>query len=688
MSFAWNEGDDKAIAQLKALAADAVENAGSGHPGTAISLAPAAYLLFRDYLKLDPKDPKWLGRDKFVLSIGHASLIQYSQLFWHGLGLELDDLKSFRHFGSRTPGHPEVDVTDFVEVNTGPLGSGIASAVGMAMASRRLRGMLDPQASGDSVFDQRVWVFMGDGDMQEGLSHEACSLAGAQQLGNLIAIYDDNHISIEDDTEITFTEDVDARFEAYGWNVEHVSWLLADGSYEENVAAFDEAIKRALQVTDRPSMIRLRTIIGWPSPNKQNTGGIHGAKLGAEELAGLKQALGMNPEESFVVDEDLLAESRRAFAQRNGAERESWDQRFVKWENENPTEAALLQRLLAKQLPQGWEDNLPVFAPGKLATRAASGQVINALAPILPELWGGSADLAGSNNTLMKNESSFFPAEHSTKAFTGNKYGRNLHFGIREHAMGAILNGIALTGLFLPYGGTFMVFSDYMRGAIRLAALMELPVTYVFTHDSIGVGEDGPTHQPVEHLAALRAIPNLEVVRPADANETAQAWAKALSDRKPTVLALSRQDLPVWDRENEGLANADNVRYGAYVLRDSETKAEVALLATGSEVALALDAQQALAKEGIAARVISVPCMEWFQAQSEEYQQSVLPDEMSARVVIEAGIAMPWYELVGNHASFVTMSSFGTPGGADTLFKHFGFTVENVVAKAKEVLAK
>ncbi|OKL47665.1 transketolase [Boudabousia liubingyangii] len=685
MPFAWNERDDRAVTMLKALAADAVEEVGNGHPGTAISLAAVAYVVYRDHLRYDPKDPHWLGRDRFVLSIGHASLIQYSQLFLHGLGLEIDDLKHFRQAGSLTPGHPEVGHTDFVEISTGPLGSGIASAVGMAMAARRSSALLDPNTPNDeSLFNHRVYVMMGDGDMQEGVTHEACALAGTQQLGNLIAIYDDNQISIEGGTSIAFTEDVQARFEAYGWHTQFVDFTASPDGYFEDVEALHRAIAAAEEVQDRPSLIRVRTIIGHPSPNKQNTGGIHGSKLGAEELAGLKEALGLNPEEHFFVDEEVLASVREDSAARGRELRAAWDERFATWQAENPEEAKLLERLLAKQLPEGFREALPTFDTKALATRAASGAVINALAPVVPELWGGSADLAGSNNTIMKGEASFFPESRSTKDFQGSIKGRNLHLGIREHGMGMILNGIALSNLFLPYGGTFLVFSDYMRGAVRLAALMELPVTYVFTHDSIGVGEDGPTHQPVEHLSALRAIPGLSVVRPADANETAEAWASALERRKPAVLALTRQNLPCPDRKAEGLAPASELAKGAYVLRDLG-EPQVVLMATGSEVQLALGAQEKLQEAGIGSRVVSAPCLEWFDEQSEDYRLSVLPKDLP-KVAIEAGVDQSWYKYLEGNGTTVTMSSFGAPGAANVLFEKFGFTVDNVVAKAQELL--
>ncbi|MBV7363666.1 transketolase [Actinomycetaceae bacterium TAE3-ERU4] len=689
MGFDWSEQDKRAVDMLKAQAADAVENAGNGHPGTPISLAPVAYLLYRDHLRYDVDNPRWVGRDRFVLSIGHASMIQYSQLYLHGLGLELEDIKQFRHLGSKTPGHPEVFHTDYVEITTGPLGSGISSAVGMAMSARRTRALLDPDnpTTDSSVFDYNVYALMGDGDMQEGMTHEACSLAGTQKLGNLIAIYDDNQISIEGNTSITFTEDVEARFRAYGWHTQFVDFTADKNGYHEDMFALNEAIEKAKQVTDKPSLIRVRTIIGWPSPNKQNTGGIHGAKLGSEELAGLKEALGLDPQVMFYEDRELVENIRRASAKRSHSIKSAWDKEYAIWEKNNPESVALLKRLLAKELPSGWEDVIPHFGTDSIATRAASGQVINALSKVLPELWGGSADLAGSNNTLMKSESSFFPAELSSKEFQGSTKGRNLHFGVREHGMGALMNGIALSDLFLPYGGTFMVFSDYMRGAIRLAALMKLPVTYVFTHDSIGVGEDGPTHQPIEHLASLRAIPNLAVVRPADANETAQAWKTLIEKRVPAVLALTRQNISCPDRQVENLASASELSKGAYVLRDLG-KVEIILIATGSEVELALEAQTRLYAEGIGSRVVSMPCMEWFNEQSESYRNSVLPTDGTPRLAIEAGSPQPWFRYVADEEAILGISTFGIPGSAKQIYEHFGLTAENIVAKANKLLSR
>lgn len=689
MNFTWTEMDDRAVKTARVLAADAVEKAGSGHPGTAISLAPAAYLLFQRHLRFDPKDSKWLGRDRFVLSAGHASLTQYISLYLADCGLELEDLKAFRTFKSSTPGHPEYRHTEFVEITTGPLGSGLASAVGMAMAQRRVRGLLDPEsAPGESVFDYRTYVIAGDGCLQEGISSEASSLAGTQNLGNLIVIWDDNHISIEDDTSIAFNEDVLARYEAYGWHTQRVDWRTPQG-YHEDLPALHAALEAAKEETERPSIIALSTIIGWPTPEKQNTGAIHGAKLGESALRGLKEVLGLDPDQSFAIDEDAVTHARENAHRRAEQARQTWDENFRTWQSNHPQRAALLERLQQRQLPQGWEALLPVFEPGKsLATRAASGQVLNALAQSLPELWGGSADLAGSNNTLIKGEPSFLPAPRSSAMFPGNEYGRNLHFGVREHAMGAVLNGIALEGHTRAYGGTFFVFSDYMRGAVRLAALMKLPVTYVWTHDSVGVGEDGPTHQPVEHLAAYRAIPNLAIVRPADANETAHAWAAILRNDGPAGLILTRQNLPVFDREGDNLGPASLVARGGYVLADCDGTPDVILMASGSEVQYALQARAELAAEGIQARVVSMPCMEWFDAQDEAYRESVLPSAVRARVSIEAGIAMPWLKYLGAAGKAISIEGFGEVGSAEELFEYFGFNSHNVTAVAKEVLAQ
>ncbi|HEY0699958.1 MAG TPA: transketolase, partial [Micromonospora sp.] len=626
----WSDLDRRAVDTVRVLAMDAVEKAGNGHPGTAMSLAPAAYLLFNRVMRHDPSDPDWAGRDRFVLSAGHTSLTLYIQLYLSGYGLSLEDLKALRQWGSLTPGHPEHGHTRGVETTTGPLGQGLGNAVGMAMAARRERGLFDPDAApGESVFDHHIWCIASDGDIEEGISHEASALAGHQQLGNLILIYDDNEISIEDDTRIAKSEDVAARYAAYGWHVQTVDWRAGDADqdvYQEDVEALYAALTAAKAETGRPSFIALRTIIGWPAPNKRNTGKIHGSALGADEVAATKELLGFDPQRSFAVDEKVLAHAREVL-DRGRATHAEWQQAYDAWAAANPERKALHDRLATRTLPDGWTDALPQWpADAKgIATRAASGKVLEALAPVLPELWGGSADLAESNNTTMKGEPSFVPAAHATKEFPGNEYGRTLHFGIREHAMGAILNGIALHGGTRPYGGTFLVFSDYMRPSVRLAALMKLPVVYVWTHDSIGLGEDGPTHQPVEHLTALRAIPGLDVVRPADANETAWAWRVALQHTdRPTALALSRQPLPTLDRET--LASAEGVARGGYVLADASTGLPaVILMASGSEVALCLAAADQL--DGVAVRVVSMPSWDLFAEQSDEYQDSVLPAE-------------------------------------------------------------
>ncbi len=690
MTLKWDAIDDRAVTTAKILAADAVEQAGSGHPGTAISIAPAAYLLYQRHMHIDPKDDRWLGRDRFVLSAGHSSLTQYVQLYLAGIGLELDDLKTLRTAGSLTPGHPEYGHTKGVEITTGPLGTGIASAVGFAMASRRMHGLLDPEAAlGESVFDTNVYALAGDGCFEEGVSAEASSLAGTQKLGNLTLIWDDNHISIEDDTKIAFSEDVLARYEAYGWHVQRVNWLQEDGSYTEDVAALSEALDAAKAETDKPSIIAVRTLIGWPTPGKTNTGGIHGSKLGGEALSGLKEALGADPEKMFDVDVEAVEAARANVAKRCAEYRKDWDARFEAWKAANPQRAELLERLQSGKLPEGWEEALPTFEAGKaVATRAASGAVLNAIAEAVPELWGGSADLAGSNNTYMKGQPSFLPEDASSDAFQGNEFGRNMHFGVREFAMGAIMNGIAADGLTRPYGGTFFVFSDFMRGAVRLAALMDLPVTYVWTHDSIGVGEDGPTHQPIEHLASYRAIPNLAVIRPGDATETAAAWRAVLEQRHPAALVLSRQNLPNPARgEGTELATADGLVRGAYVLADTEGTPDVIIMASGSEVSVALEAREALAGEGVKARVVSVPCLDWFEQQDAKYREEVLPSAVKARVSVEAGIAMPWYRYLGDAGRAVSIEHFGASAPGDFLFKEYGIDADHVVAAAKESIA-
>ncbi|GHH71467.1 transketolase [Streptosporangium violaceochromogenes] len=682
----WNDLDRRAVDVVRTLAMDAVEKAGSGHPGTAMSLAPAAYLLFQRLLRHDPSDPSWVGRDRFVLSAGHTSLTLYIQLFLAGYGLSLDDLKSLRQWDSLTPGHPEHGHTPGVETTTGPLGQGIGNAVGMAMAARRERGLFDPEApAGASPFDHTIWCIVSEGDIEEGVSHEVSAIAGHQRLGNLVVLFDSNHISIEDNTQIALSEDIVKRYEAYGWHVQTVDWTAGD-EYSEDVQALHRAMEAARAETGRPSFIRLRTVIGWPAPGKQNTGKIHGSALGADEVAATKKVLGLDAAKSFDVPAEVL-DHTRAVVERARAARAEWDKSFANWRTANPGRAAEFDRISARILPPGWTEALPAFEPGSsVATRKASGEVLNSLAPVLPELWGGSADLAESNNTTMKGEPSFIPEEYQTKEFPGHRYGRTLHFGIREHGMGAILNGIALHNGTRPYGGTFLVFSDYMRPAVRLAALMKLPVVYVWTHDSIGLGEDGPTHQPVEHLWALRAIPGLDVVRPADANETAAAWRTVLEHAdRPAALALTRQNVPVY----EGTGDAAKVARGAYVLEEASTgQPSVILIGTGSEVQLAVEARRLLEQEGIAARVVSMPCVEWFHAQDTAYRQTVLPSEVRARVAVEAGIALGWREFVGDAGEVVGLEHFGASAPYKTLFEQFGITAERVAAAAKASLAR
>lgn len=674
----WTELDQRAVDTARVLAADAVEHCGSGHPGTAMSLAPAAYALFQRVMRHDPSDPEWIGRDRFVLSAGHSSLTLYIQLFLSGYGLELDDLKALRKWGSKTPGHPEYGHTAGVETTTGPLGQGLATAVGMAMAARRERGLFDPDTpAGESPFDHHIYVIASDGDIEEGVTSEASSLAGTQQLGNLTVIYDANEISIEDNTRIALTEDTAKRYEAYGWHV-----VIVDGG--ENVKDLLAAIEAAKAETDRPSLIVLRTVIGYPAPTKMNTGKAHGAALGADEVAGIKKALGFDPEQSFQVDDEVLAHARKV-AERAKATRAEWQQKFDAWAAANPERKALLDRLSKRELPAGWAEKLPSWEQDgtSLATRKASGEVINALADVLPELWGGSADLAESNNTPIKGADSFGPESIATDAWKAHPYGRNLHFGIREHAMGAILNGIALHGGTRPYGGTFLVFSDYMRPAVRLSALMKTPVIYVWTHDSIGLGEDGPTHQPIEHLASLRAIPGFSLVRPADANETAAAWKAILEDTSgPAGLALTRQGVPTL----EGV-DAEGVAKGGYVLAEAGNgKPEVILIATGSEVQLAVEARKILEAEGVATRVVSMPCVEWFDAQDADYREKVLPESVRARVSVEAGCAQPWYRFVKDAGEIVSIDHFGASADYKTLFREYGFTAEAVVEAARRSL--
>ena len=682
----WNEIDDLAVKTAKVLAADAVEKVGNGHPGTAISLAPAAYLLFQKVMRHDPQDDRWVGRDRFVLSVGHSSLTLYNQLFLGGFGLELTDIQSLRTWGSLTPGHPEYAHTKGVEITTGPLGQGLASATGFAMSTRFERELFDPATTdGTSPFDHFVYVIAGDGDMQEGVSAEAASLAGHHGLGNLIVIYDANQISIEDDTDISFSEDVAKRYQAYGWQTIEVNWRKETG-YVEDVGALYEAILAAKENRDQPTLITLRTIIGWPSPTKQDTGKIHGSKLGGEELAGLKQALGFDPEEHFAVAEDVLSHTRQ-LAQRGKEQRAVWTAQFSKWHQDNPDSAKLFERLASGELPSDLASSLPEFSSGEeIATRAASGKVINAIAAKMPELWGGSADLAESNNTTIEGGGSFVPAKWQTKAWTPKTAGRILHFGIREHAMGAILNGITLSGHSRVFGGTFLVFSDYMRPSVRLAALMGIAPIYVWTHDSVALGEDGPTHQPIEHLNALRLIPNLDIVRPADANETSQAWLQVLKNKNnPAGIVLTRQGLPVLDR-SEGFGQADQVSKGAYVYAGQDSKPDLILIASGSEVQFAVEARLILEAEGISVRVVSAPCLEWFDAQPQDYQDSVLPKQVKARVSIEAGVTDGWRKYVGDNGESIGINHFGASADYKTLFTEFGITTNKVVEAAKRVL--
>jgi transketolase len=665
---------------------DAVQKVGNGHPGTAMSLAPAAYLLYQRILRHDPADPHWTGRDRFVLSCGHSSLTLYIQLYLSGYALSLDDLKALRTWGSITPGHPEYHVTPGVEITTGPLGQGLGNAVGMAMAARRERGLFDPDAAaGESPFDHYIYAFCSDGDIEEGITHESSSIAAVQELGNLIVMYDDNYISIEDNTRIAKSEDVGARYEAYGWHVQHVDWHTADGGYHENVQALYDAFEAAKAVTDKPSFIVLHTIIGWPAPTKQGTGAAHGSALGADEVAATKEILGFDPAVNFPVEEEALSRAREV-AERGKALHAEWDEKFKSWENQDSERTSLFARMATYTLPEGWTDALPEFPadPKGIATRKASGDVLSALGPVLPELWGGSADLAESNLTTMKGEPSFLPVNRQTPMWQGGPYGRTLHFGIREHGMGSILNGIAVHGNTRVYGGTFLQFSDYMRGAVRLAALMEQPVTYVWTHDSIGLGEDGPTHQPIEHLWSLRNIPGLDVVRPADANETAAVWQAILEiiDR-PAALALSRQNVPTFDRAI--FAPAALAARGAYVMADGT---DVILIGTGSEVQIAVAARELLAADGISARVVSMPCTEWFTLQDASYQEEVLPKAMRARVSVEAGITAPWKIFVGDAGESIGVDHYGASAAAAVIYEKFGITAEAVAAAAKSSIAK
>ena len=675
----WSELDDRAVAYARALAMDAVQKVGNGHPGTAMSLAPVAYALFQRHLIHDPNDPQWLGRDRFILSCGHSSMTLYTQLFYSGYGLEMSDLQAFRTWGSQTPGHPEYGHTPGVEMTTGPLGAGIATAVGFAMGARFERGLLDPNApTGNSIFDHSIWVIASDGDLQEGVSAEASSLAGTQALGNLNVIYDDNRISIEGDTHLSFTEDVAARYRAYGWHVQEVA-TLPDGDID--LAAMDAAMAKAKAEVTRPSLIRMHSVIAWPAPKLRGTAKSHGSALGDEEIAATKIELGLNPDEKFALPADVFNHIRLV-SERGASTRANWDKRFVAWEAANPEKATLLKRLRSGALPSGWDATIPNFSPDKdLATRAASGQVINAIAKVLPEFWGGSADLAESNNTTIEDGGSFLPA--SSPITGANPYGRIIHFGIREHAMGSILNGITLHGLTRSFGGTFAVFSDYMRPAVRLAALMDIPTTFIWTHDSIGLGEDGPTHQPIEHLAALRAIPNFAVVRPADANEVAAIWRSVLTRRKPSGILLSRQNLRTVDRTTHG--DATGVDKGAYILKEASGAIQVVIIATGSEVPLALDSQIALEAKGISTRVVSAPCLEWLAEEPEMYRNSILP-QSALRVSIEAGISQGWREYVGDDGLIISLDHYGASAGAAKLFSEFGFTVDRVVGDISRAL--
>jgi transketolase len=686
----WTATDARTVDLIRVLAMDAVQKAGSGHPGTAMSLAPAAYMLYQHLLRHDPADPNWPGRDRFVLSCGHSSLTLYIQLYLSGYGLTLDDLEAYRTWGSLTPGHPEHRHTVGVETTTGPLGQGIGNAVGMAMGARRERGLFDPDAApGTSPFDHYVYCFVSDGDIEEGISHEVSSLAAHQKLGNLIVLYDNNTISIEDDTNIAKSEDVCARYEAYGWHVQQLTWRTDSGEYYEDVEALYQAFLTAREHTEAPSFIALQTIIGWPAPHKQGTGAAHGAALGVDEVRETKEILHFDPNVDFPVEDEALAHAREV-AERGKAAHAEWETTFATWAAAHPERKDLFDRMATHRLPDGWAKALPTFPPDAkgMATRKASGEVLNALAPVLPELWGGSADLAESNLTTMEGQPSFIPTEHQTRMFPGNPYGRTLHFGIREHGMGSILNGIALSGGTRPYGGTFLVFSDYMRPSVRLAALMQIPVTYVWTHDSIGLGEDGPTHQPIEHLWALRNIPQLAVVRPSDANETVVAWRTVLERAQPAAMCLSRQNLPVVDRsagDGPGLHSAEGVARGGYVLADGS---DVILIGTGSEVSIALEAREQLAAERISARVVSMPCVEWFTDQDQSYRSEVLPGTIRARVSVEAGITPPWRLFVGDAGASIGVDHFGASAAYQKIYQEFGITAERVAAAARDSLAR
>ena len=686
-NLTWSEQDAKAVDTARVLAADAVEKVGNGHPGTAISLAPIAYLLYAKVMNVDPNEPRWLGRDRFVMSAGHSSMTQYAQLYLNGFGLELNDIESLRTWGSLTPGHPEFGLTKGVECTTGPLGAGVANSVGFAMSARRSRELYDPQAApGESVFDHNVFCIAGDGCMQEGVSGEASSMAATLELGNLFLIYDDNRISIEGDTKIAFSEDVQARYDAYGWDTYHVDFTNGFTTYEEKVAELYDVIERAKQITDKPHFIKVTTIIGWPLPNKAGDHSVHGSKLGADEISGLKAELGFE-DQPFAIDSELVDWVRANAVERAKELHAEWDPRYEAWRSASPEHAELLDRVLAKEAPADLDASLPVFEPGSMATRAASGKVLSALAQPVPELWGGSADLAGSNNTTMAGVNSFIPSDRSSHEFTGAPGGRTLHFGIREHAMGNIANGITMDGLTRVYCATFLVFSDYMRTTPRLAALSHAPTTFVWTHDSVGVGEDGPTHQPIEHVMSLRLMPNIDVVRPGDANETAWAWAQILRTwNKPAALILSRQNLPILDRsEDSGFAAASNTTMGGYVLKEASGDPQVVLVGTGSELQVAVKAAEALEADGIAARVVSMPCVEWFHAQSDDYQQQVLPADVP-KVVIEAGVPIGWKDLLGANTEAIGINHFGASADGALLFEKFGITADAAVEKAKALI--
>ncbi|WP_276606449.1 transketolase [Nocardioides sp. GY 10127] len=684
----WTDLDRKAVDTVRVLAMDAVQKVGNGHPGTAMSLAPAAYLLFQKVMRHDPADPRWIARDRFVLSCGHSSISLYIQLYLGGFGLELDDLKALRTWGSKTPGHPELGHTAGVEVTTGPLGQGVANAVGMAMSARRVHGLLDPEAAeGESLFDHHVYVLCSDGDLEEGVSGEASSLAGTQALGNLTMIYDRNKISIEGDTDVAFTEDVAKRYEAYGWHVQTVDWTNGGTEYVEDVPALHAAVVAAGEVTDKPSLIVLDTVIAWPAPNAQGTEAAHGSALGADEVAATKQVMGFDPEQTFEVPDDVIAHTR-SLLERGASWGSEWDEQYRAWAEKNADKVDLLHRLKAQELPEGLAAALPVFEASEkgVATRSASGQVINAIAGVMPELWGGSADLAGSNNTTIKGAPSFLPSTTTVEEYEADPFqGRVLHFGIREHGMGAIMNGIAADGMTRVFGGTFLTFSDYMRGAVRVAALSKLPVVYVWTHDSIGLGEDGPTHQPIEHFAALRAIPGLDFVRPADANETAAAWAAILANTdRPASLALTRQNVPTFPRGEQGYATTEDVAKGGYVLLDTDGEPDVVLMGTGSEVQLAVQARDLLAAEGVQARVVSLPCLEWFEEQDQAYRDTVIPPQVKARVSVEAGIKMGWREYVGDHGRIVSLDHYGASADFARLYSEFGITAQAVADAARD----